>query len=257
MAPRTPTPAATPDSAPPAAPGARWTEYRRLADVTPAHRNPKGHAEDKIRSGMLRFGYTVPVLHDERTGRLVAGHGRLEALAAMEADPAARDRIAARNAKRGRPDQDWPDGIVPDDDGAWMVPVIRGWASDNDEQANAYLISDNRLTEMGEWDRRLLAEMLEEIRDDDLDLLADTGYETGDLEDMLRAFGDPPDLDALAGEVGEPTDEDGYQRVAFKVPANIAALWRDTLAATGQDEETAAATAAVKAAYSALTGNDL
>lgn len=54
----------------------RTIVYERVRDVLPVSRNPKDHDVTRIRGLVERFGFTNPVLRDERTGRLVAGHGR-------------------------------------------------------------------------------------------------------------------------------------------------------------------------------------
>ncbi|MBZ5526170.1 MAG: hypothetical protein LAP21_28450 [Acidobacteriia bacterium] len=55
-------------------------EYLPLTSLKPAKRNPKRHQIDTVLTSMARFGYVAPMVLDERTGRLVAGHGRLESL---------------------------------------------------------------------------------------------------------------------------------------------------------------------------------
>lgn len=43
-------------------------------------RNPKLHDLPRIAASIERFGFVAPLVMDATTGRLVAGHGRLEAL---------------------------------------------------------------------------------------------------------------------------------------------------------------------------------
>jgi hypothetical protein len=112
-----------------------------LTEILPADDNPRDHDIPKIIGAILRFGYTQPVMRDERTGKLVAGHGRCRALAELRDDPAVQDRVAAwRTAtpaqRRRKP---LPKGLRVDDDrwaprgialhretGAWLVPVMIG-----------------------------------------------------------------------------------------------------------------------------------
>jgi hypothetical protein len=54
----------------------RWTEYVDVDAIVPDERNPKNHADDVLDESLERFGYTEQVMVDERTGKLVAGHGR-------------------------------------------------------------------------------------------------------------------------------------------------------------------------------------
>src|ERR1700722_18613258 len=55
-------------------------EYLPLSGLKPATRNPKSHQVKTVLASMERFGYVAPMILDERSGRLVAGHGRLESL---------------------------------------------------------------------------------------------------------------------------------------------------------------------------------
>lgn len=230
--------AADPD---PQAALARHIVYARPEELEGADRNPKGHQLEDIKAGILRHGFTAPAVLDERTTRLVAGHGRRDAVIELE------------DEQPDHPDRKVPDGIVVDAEGRWTMPVVRGWASRDDEHAEAMLVLDNRSTENGGWDNRVLAELLSDVADYSPDLLAATGFTENDLRALLDGFGDMPDLDALAGEVGEPTDEDALVRVSFKVPPDVAQAWKDALAATGTSDETKAATVLVRAAYDSVT----
>lgn len=120
---------------------------------------------------------------DERTGRLVAGHGRLNewerAWAATEGPP---------------------DGVQLADDGSWLVPVLRGWSSNSDAEAEAYLVVSNRSTELGGWDDIELSQVLHDLKDNDL--LEFTGYD----DDDLAAFDAEP---AGAGS-GDGDDDDPH-----------------------------------------------
>ncbi|WP_370944024.1 hypothetical protein AB5J62_33625 [Amycolatopsis sp. cg5] len=181
----------------------RYIEYVPIEDVEGAARNPKGHDTAGISRSIGHFGLAELPLIDERTGRLVAGHGRHEQLLTW--------------AKDGR---DAPEGVRVDDDGRWLMPVIRGWSSRSDDDAEAYLIASNNLTTRGGWDDRMLAEVLHDLGE--AQMLDLTGYEPDDLaalEDALTAGeedgdegeGDPPDKGEalrLAGvTVGEPDYE--------------------------------------------------
>lgn len=60
-------------------------EYLPLDDLKRAPRNPKGHAQKVISESMDVHGYVEAITLDERTGRIVAGHGRLDDLVARRA----------------------------------------------------------------------------------------------------------------------------------------------------------------------------
>lgn len=145
----------------------RSVEYVALADVVPADVNPKSHAEKDLDASLARWGYTEPVLLDERTGKLVAGHGRLAGL-------------VAREARGAEP----PDGVTVGEDGRWQIPVVRGWASKDDAEASAYLVASNRLTTLGGWDDEALAKMLVSVQETPL-ALDGVGYTSEDLAALL------------------------------------------------------------------------
>lgn len=154
-----------------------------LADLVPADLNPKKHALKDLRASMGRFGFTEPIMVDERTQKIVAGHGRLETAAALFADGA--DAPAGIDVSIG-----------PDGSPVWLVPVVRGWASKDDTEAQAYLVASNRLTQLGGWDNTGLAEILEEVERNAG--LAGTGYDNDDLAELRRLL-EREDKPALTG----------------------------------------------------------
>lgn len=161
-------------------PNRRRLEYLPLDEVKPAKRNPKLHDGATLDASFERWGFTEPVLLDERTGRLVAGHGRIERL-----------REAQRRGDAA------PEGIQVLRDGTWKLPVIRGWSSTSDAEAEAYLIASNRIVETGGWDNRGLADLLDSLAGAERGLDG-VGYTGADIESMLEAMAqpeppDPPD----------------------------------------------------------------
>jgi hypothetical protein len=161
--------------------GTRRVEYMALTDVQPAVRNPKRHATQAIAASIDRFGLGELPLLDERTGRLVAGHGRLDQLAAMR-----------------RAGQDPPDGVKLAADGNWLVPITRGWASRSDAEAEAYLVASNQLTVKGGWDQDALVDLLGEL---DEELVELAGFDERDLAKLLGGG------DTLPTEGDADTDE--------------------------------------------------
>ncbi|MGW2156579.1 hypothetical protein [Nonomuraea sp. NPDC001699] len=164
----------------------RRIEHMRLHAIPRAVRNPKEHDLPGIRASIEAFGAVVAGEPDERTGRLVVGHGRLQVLEEMAAEQ-----------------ESPPEGILLDDDGAWLVPIVRGWSSRSDAGAEAYLIANNRSSEKGGWEERMLAEVLADVRDAAPDLLAATGYTADDLTRMVAADDHRPEE-----ELPEPGDAD-------------------------------------------------
>lgn len=172
----------------------RTIEYLPLDEVPSALKNPKQHDDDLLDSSFGRFGVVdIPVI-DERTGRLVSGHGR-------------RDTITrARDA--GQPP---PDGVRVREDGTWLVPVVRGWHSVDDEDAHAAGVAMNRASEAGGWDDRELTELLRELNEHDpLAGLVGTGYDEMVLANLVmvtRAASEVENFDAAAEWVGLPDYE--------------------------------------------------
>jgi DNA modification methylase len=175
-----------------AAPATRL-EWMPIGQLQAASRNPKQHSPE-IGTSIGRFGYVEPIVLDERTGRIVAGHGRREALMAM----------------RQRGDAP-PAGIRAEGD-EWFVPVLRGWASRSDAEAEAYLLASNKLTEAGGWDNQMLAELLKDLGAQDA--LDGVGFTAEELEALLGEAGgigagtegltDPDEVPE------EPTEEETY-----------------------------------------------
>jgi hypothetical protein len=147
---------------------ARWMDYMPLSALRPHPKNPRTHKPKDLRASFDRFGYTSPITIDERTGLMAAGHGRWELLKVMANDFAER-----------------PEGVEVDEFGEWLVPVNRGWTSKDDEDAEAYLIADNRQAELGGWDPPELAEALTPLTDSPLGLEG-TGFTPRDLKGLLE-----------------------------------------------------------------------
>lgn len=187
-----------------------------INDLPDALVNPKGHDLEAIVASMRQFGITEPPLLDERTGRLLAGHGRRDALLLMKV--------------RG---EDPPVG-VRNINGDWTVPVVRGFATQTDEEAQAYVVASNRLTEKGGWINELLADVL---RNTPEDLLAVTGYSARQRDDLLALMSPPLDLDDLAAKVGEPGDRDLWPYIRVQVSPGTKARWDEMVASLPVDDE--------------------
>lgn len=121
-------------------------EYVALSAIQRWPRNPKLHDKGRIDNSIERFGFIQPLVVDESSGQLVAGHGRLESLLGMQA-----------NGK------DPPKRITVGADGEWLVPVIRGVGFATEQEAESFLLADNRLVELGGWDAEQLGKMLDDI----------------------------------------------------------------------------------------------
>src|SRR5688572_23169170 len=139
-------------------PAPRSIEWVPLDEILGADRNPKRHDDATIGESIERFGVVDLLVRDDRTGKLVAGHGRRDSL---------RERYAA-----GQPA---PDGVQVAPDGRWLAPVIVGWSSVDDAEAHAAGVALNRLTITGGWDDHELHALLVEIEQTTAGLVG-TGY---------------------------------------------------------------------------------
>lgn len=146
----------------------RWSEYVPVDDLVPAESNAKAHDQALLARSVETFGFVEPVVVDERTGRLLSGHGRTEHLT---------ERRAAGD--------DPPEGVIVGDDGRWLVQVVRGVRSRDDAHATAMGIALNRVGERGGWVPEVLTMQLDELRT--TDLLDATGWSADELDDMIAA----------------------------------------------------------------------
>jgi hypothetical protein len=172
----------------------RRIEYVSVDSLVPADRNPKRHHLAGIASSMTRFGYTTPIEIDERTGKIVSGHGRVEAL------------VQARQ-EGSEP----PEGVQVDGKGRWLVPVTRGWSSRDDAEAMAYVVAANTLTEVGEWDFAELADVFEELKSLDMTLIDTTGWSLKEANDLVELMALPLTPAELSQEIG-PHDPGTFAR---------------------------------------------
>ena len=125
--------------------------YRPIGDLKPDPANPRAHSKKQIRQiakSIETFGFNVPILID-RDAKVIAGHGRL---------------LACRELGWGEVPTLCLDHLSP-------------------AQARAFMIADNRLSEIAGWDDRLLAEQLKDLSLLGLDFsLEVTGFEIGEID---------------------------------------------------------------------------
>lgn len=159
-----------------------------LDEIAVADRNPKAHDAATLGKGMARFGFMEPVVLDERTGKLVAGHGRREELLrAHAAGEVAPEGIEVRKGK-------------------WFVPVVRGWSSRSDADALAAGIALNRVGE-GMWDNAELAPILQDLSAIELGLDG-IGFEAAEVERLVAFVAHEKEPDP---ETPNPDDHHGIR----------------------------------------------
>ena len=157
--------------------------YIPLSELKLDPRNPRKHSNKQIGQigfSIQTFGCVVPVLIDTNK-KIIAGHGRVLACQQL---------------------------------GWTEVPTIT-LEHLSEEQARAFAIADNRLTENSVWDDRLLAEQLKGLSILDLDFdLEVTGFDIGELDLRIESLNadceqdDPVDLPATP-PAGPPISRPG------------------------------------------------
>lgn len=165
----------------------RFIAYVPLTDLTPAPRNPKRHELELLIDAIRMHGLVEVPVADERTRYVLHGHGRREALIEMQC--------------RG---MSLPGGLVLDEDGGWLVPVLRGWASKSDAEAEALAIKLNRLPGDGGWDAREFAAVLEDLATGDAELFDSLAIPHDEIDKLLGQV-DPETLPGGVLEDAPPT----------------------------------------------------
>lgn len=133
-----------------------------VANLVLYEKNAKNHPQDqidKLKRSIEEFGFLSPCLIDENNN-VIAGHGRIEAAKQL---------------------------------GLKTVPCVYVEGL-TDEQRRAYIIADNRLTELGGWDFSTLSLELADLGDIDIEL---TGFDSS----FLTAAPDELYPDGVAGSL--------------------------------------------------------
>ncbi len=135
--------------------------YLPLGSIVSDPNNPRLHCSAQINAiarSIEAFGFNAPILVD-KANRVVAGHGRLEAAKRLELAEA---------------------------------PVIR-LEHLSEQQAKAYMLADNKLTDRSTWDDGKVAIVLKELSDIALDFeIEATGFEPPEIDLRIQSL-EPPD----------------------------------------------------------------
>ncbi len=145
-----------------------------VAELVPNPKNPNTHPDSQVQllGRIIRSaGWRQPITVSTRSGFIVKGHGRLAA-ALLE--------------------------------GMKEVPVdYQAYATEADEYAD--LVADNRLAELAEIDKRMLAEIFEEIDAADI-AMEQTGFTEDEARRIMEAFLDGLGEDPEEAEKPEKPD---------------------------------------------------
>jgi DNA modification methylase len=152
--------------------------YRAIDEIKPDPANARQHSRKQIRqlaSSIATFGFNVPVLVDAELNA-ISGHGRLAAcrlLGLAEVPTLCLDHLSRA-------------------------------------QARAFMIADNRLTEISSWNDRLLAQQLKDLSLAGIDFsLEVTGFEMAEIDLRIESLEHRPEpdddpADALPGLLTNP-----------------------------------------------------
>lgn len=150
--------------------------FIKISELSPYENNARTHSPEQIEAicnSIREFGFINPVIIDENNMILV-GHGRIEAAKVLGLDEAPYRRI---------------ENLTED-------------------QKRAYILADNKLSDLGGWDEGLLAQELGEI---ELDMslfgfdnveLEDLDFNTDDIEeDEIPEINEDADPKAKRGDI--------------------------------------------------------
>lgn len=155
-------------------------EWLHLADIHPWDKNPRVNADavPKVAASIREFGFPAPMVLNAATDDLVAGHTRHKAMCMILAET--------------------PDFTLDGAPGPGFVPVRRHTFRD-ENQAKAYAIADNRLSEDAQWDDDLLREVVASILTD-AESVHDTMEVIGfDDEEIVFLTEQPPGVSTPSG----------------------------------------------------------
>ena len=150
-------------------------EHWLISRLKPSSRNPRLHSDAQVAAiagSILAFGFNVPIVIDS-AGNIIAGVGRYLAALKLELE---------------------------------TVPVI---VLDHlsEIEKRAYLLADNKLAELSDWNDETLASELADLRDAEIDLGA-LGFSDDELAVLLaNADGPVTDADAEEEEIPEAPTE--------------------------------------------------
>lgn len=140
--------------------------YRHLAELTPDPQNPRNHKVRQINAlvrSIKALGFNIPLAVDA-SGKILCGHARY---------------LAAKKL------------------GMTEVPVIR-LDHLSEQQARAFMLADNKLSEMSDWNKGLLAVQFRELTTVDLNFdIEATGFTVGEIDlilDPRSSDSDPADV---------------------------------------------------------------
>jgi ParB-like chromosome segregation protein Spo0J len=176
-----------------------------LADVQQHPDNPNNGDIEQIAESLQRFGQYRPIVVQESTGWILAGNHTYAAALSL----------------------------------GW-TQIQAAYVDVDEPTATRILLADNRIAELALRDNGELLSVLQSLDGD----LTGTGYSDKDLDDLVNLLA-PPDLDDLAGDLGDMGDDDTAVRVTFRVQPDVAREWDGLVKETGLADPNEAAAAVI------------
>lgn len=174
-------------------------EWIKLDDLLAAEFNPKLHDVEGVAASIRQHGYVDHGVLDKRTGRMVGGHGRADALRWLR--------------ERGELPDAWDcerPNVWVDSHGDWWVPTSTTETRSEDDASNL-LVALNSGDRPG-WDQAGLAKLLDELRGSPVGLVG-TGYTSDHVDELLASVAGDPEFVPAAGAV------DGEDDIPESAPA--------------------------------------
>lgn len=153
-----------------------------VKDLKPWEKNPRvnDQAVDAVAKSIQQFGFNVPILCDQDM-TIIAGHVRWKAAKKL--------------------------GLV-------TIPVIQ--LSLTAAQRDAFSIADNKTSEIADWDYDLLADILKELPNEEIDF-SSLGFNDAELDAILKPEVDF-DWDAFREDLEESEGDATHVLLPVKVP---------------------------------------
>lgn len=152
-----------------------------VASLKPFDDNPKIHPQDQIDTivrSIEQFGFINPILVDENN-MILGGHGRLMAAKAL--------------------------GMTEVE--CLVVPGL------TDAMKRAYVVADNKIGTLGDWDESLLHKIITSLEDEP-DLLTSLGFSETELE-YLSYTDDLADMPTMEDEVDDELTLDKLEKATM------------------------------------------
>jgi len=150
-------------------------EPARIADLVAAERNNRRHGDEQVAllaKNIRALGWRWPVIVSELSGRIVAGHCRVEAARLIGAD---------------------------------CVPVVRQTFVDAAHE-EAFRLADNRIAELAEIQTETIKGLLAELDNDKMDMDL-TGYARKAIEELAAAVHGQDEDDTYTRKIVAPVYE--------------------------------------------------